>query len=1092
MNIHREMNKRVRFIFLLISSLMPLAVVAQQTHWTPQGSAYEDNMTLTGVIQINGVEQQSANLEVGAFCGTECRGAVRAVLFPATQRYVVMLTIFGNDGDQITFRLYDHNQGMELNYQSPAAVTFGSNSLGSLMNPYVLNFTSVMYTISASANPSTGGTVSGAGSYPQGANCTLTATANTGYTFVRWTRNGTQVSTSPTYSFTVTQSASYVAIFEMENTIVFADPNVKAICLANWDNNGSGELSFAEAAAVTSLGVVFKGDTTITSFEELQYFTGLSAISANAFRNCSNLTGTLYIPNSVTSIGDYAFSNCGFTGSLTIPNSVTTIASYAFQNCSGLNSITLPNSVTSIRNYAFQNCSGLNALYYTGVIAQWCRIAFSNEDSNPLSYAHNLYINNELVTELVIPNTATSIRYYAFSGGSCLTSVIIPNSVTIIYNGAFRGCSNMTSVTIGNSVTSIGNFAFGLCSSLTSVYYTGNIAQWCGITFGDEVFGFNSNPLYYAHNLYIDNELVTELFIPDSVNAINQYAFNGGSCLTSVIIGNSVTSIGSFAFGACTRLTSVTIGHSVTSIVDYAFSNCSSIAELNVLPETPPTIGNHSFSDRIFSRSINVPCASIASYQAAAGWSEFTNYHGIDCPSYVISVTAYPAEGGTVSGAGTYEEGTICTLTATSAEDYIFVNWTENGEVVSTEETYSFTVTGTRELVANFILANPIIPTNGMIAYYPFNGNANDASGYSNHGILQGNAPQLTSDRFGNENSAYLFGGYYNKGWIRVPNSSSLALDDAMSISFWVNFTDFGGQNGYGSYTTNNSVHAVVCKGGDNYSHPGFNACFSPRGDSLMVWSFNRYPDFYYVDTYYQGYEPGQWLHCVITVGNTLAQLYINGVLCQQSTYENADFSNANNQDMTIGVMNAGSWYPFNGKIDDVILYNRALSSQEVAMLYNFVEENVTQTIELSTGWTWMTPTVHTSIEAIEASLGSNLQFIQSKDGTPSGNSVPGEMYRIQTTAPCTLTLTGTPIATAMVTINPGENWIGFVGTEKTITTAFADFTPATGDKVISQDEGFTIFNGTEWEGTLDTLVPGKGYVYVSNDTTPKTLVIGE
>lgn len=101
-------------------------------------------------------------------------------------------------------------------------------------------------------------------------------------------------------------------------------------------------------------------------------------------------------------------------------------------------------------------------------------------------------------------------------------------------------------------------------------------------------------------------------------------------------------------------------------------------------------------------------------------------------------------------------------------------------------------------------------------------------------------------------------------------------------------------------------------------------------------------------------------------------------------------------------------------------------------------------------------------------------------------------MYRIQTTAPCTLTLTGTPIATAMVTINPGENWIGFVGTEKTITTAFADFTPATGDKVISQDEGFTIFNGTEWEGTLDTLVPGKGYVYVSNDTTPKTLVIGE
>ena len=203
---HRTMNNRNRFILFLMACLMPLAMAAQTNHWTPQSSGFEDNMTLTGVIQINGVEQQSTALEVGAFCGSQCRGSARAVLFPVTGRYVVLLTLFGNNGDQITFKLYDHNQGTELNLQSPGAVTFGSNGLGSVINPYVLNFTAFNYTITASASPSSGGTVSGAGTYQEGSTCTLTATPATGYNFVRWTKNGSQVSTNASYSFTVTEN----------------------------------------------------------------------------------------------------------------------------------------------------------------------------------------------------------------------------------------------------------------------------------------------------------------------------------------------------------------------------------------------------------------------------------------------------------------------------------------------------------------------------------------------------------------------------------------------------------------------------------------------------------------------------------------------------------------------------------------------------------------------------------------------------------------------------------------------------------------------------------------------------------------------
>ena len=111
------------------------------THWVPSESGYEDNMTLTGVVQINGVEQQSTTLEVGAFCGEECRGTGLVTYFFPTQRYVIQLLIFGESGDQLTFKLYDHAIGQELNLTSPDAITIVANGYGTLGNPYVLNFT---------------------------------------------------------------------------------------------------------------------------------------------------------------------------------------------------------------------------------------------------------------------------------------------------------------------------------------------------------------------------------------------------------------------------------------------------------------------------------------------------------------------------------------------------------------------------------------------------------------------------------------------------------------------------------------------------------------------------------------------------------------------------------------------------------------------------------------------------------------------------------------------------------------------------------------------------------------------------------------
>lgn len=177
----------------------------------------------------------------------------------------------------------------------------------------------------------------------------------------------------------------------------------------------------------------------------------------------------LVIPDDVSIIGNHTFYGCAGLSSVTISNKVTAIGSCAFFGCSGLTSITIPNSVSSIGSEAFRFCNSLTSVHISDIEA-WCQLSFSgNLSSNPLSYAHHLYLNGKEINDLVIPNNITDIRNLAFYGCSGLTTITIPCSVTTIGNGAFSLCSNLSSVTIPNNVTTIGESAFLGCCSLTTI-----------------------------------------------------------------------------------------------------------------------------------------------------------------------------------------------------------------------------------------------------------------------------------------------------------------------------------------------------------------------------------------------------------------------------------------------------------------------------------------------------------------------------------------------------------------------------------------------------------------------------------------------
>ena len=309
----------------------------------------------------------------------------------------------------------------------------------------------------------------------------------------------------------------------------------------------------------------------------------ISSVGYGAFNECVNLA-YMVIPDSVTAIGDYAFADCTSLTSMTIPDSVTTIGEVAYNNCTKLQSITWGKGVKTVGRAAFNNCSSLNAVYISD-LAAWCNIDFIvyNGTENPLSYARNLYLDEELVTDLVIPESITAIKQLAFFNCGSIKNLTIHDNLTSIGQYAFQTCDGMESVTMGKGVETVGGYAFTNCSSLNAVHIS-DLTLWCNIDFVNPIsngFHLAANPLYYARNLYLNGELITELVIPESVTEIKFLAFTGCSA-SNIVFHDNVKSIGPCAFQRSENIENLVIGNGVEYIGNVAFGRCPNLISVTM------------------------------------------------------------------------------------------------------------------------------------------------------------------------------------------------------------------------------------------------------------------------------------------------------------------------------------------------------------------------------------------------------------------------------------------------------------------------------------------------------------------------------
>lgn len=387
-----------------------------------------------------------------------------------------------------------------------------------------------------------------------------------------WVPSGTRAKYEECWGFAHIEEMNGVA-----DIIIFKDAKVKAICVTNWDKNGDRELSKTEASAVTSLGGLFKGNKEISSFDELQYFTGLTKLDNWAFGNCTNLK-SVTLPATMTEIGMNALMSSGLT-SLNITASVTTIGEAALSGCKNLTAFTV-----DAGNNHFTTADGI--LYNkTKTVLISCPAGKAGTAS--------------------LPATVTTIEGNGFYNCSRLTAISLPVSLTTIRSGAFVGCSGLTNLTLPEYLRTIGKGCFTGCTNLQAftVEHSPSNPFWHYGAFDGVLYQTKVTGEPYALVAY-PNKRDDTYTVLDGIGYIEEYAFYNTDIKDLTL--PSLYMVGFMAFASCEKLTKVT-------------SNV-----------TAPTSVYGCFDGSNTNATLYIPKGTKELYMASGGWEWFTNIVEVD------------------------------------------------------------------------------------------------------------------------------------------------------------------------------------------------------------------------------------------------------------------------------------------------------------------------------------------------------------------------------------------------------------------------------------------------------------------------------
>ncbi len=578
--------------------------VSSDSPWLPNDD-FELGMTLTAIVQINGVEQRSEDLELGVFCGDECRGTQMPTYIEALDRYVYFTQVYGSPSDVFTFKLYDHGQGREPKVFSTETLAFDADGYGSLASPQVLNFMGLIYQITVEANPAEGGVVAGSGIYELDDPVTLSATPNEGYTFVNWTESGEEVSTDPIYSFAASDTATFVANFSLNSYQVSAQVNP------------------TEGGTVTGAGTYDHGATAT-----------LTAMAAEG----------------------YSFVNWTENG-----EEVSTDPTYSF-TVTGDRVLTANFALPQDESVEIELSPGWNWISYLPATEMTVEAAFANLSPN----------DGDMVKSQSAFSTYNASTGQ-WSGG--LNTFSPGRGLIYLRNG------EMTSFSYPSSRQDL-NTTHGNREVEMLTVYRGTATDYSNLSLSDFTRMTSSTTAPSGDNYY---NVVVSTSITHGSDQYCYYSFESADGSLSWEFTPRCTGFWALVGpnGHCSNslFTNITIGETVVdpnlSGVTVTYSNIGWVIEF---PVDVHCVGRQ----------------SNASYTTVY-WGNLAREQG--------EITAFisPENSGVVTGFGTYVSGETCSLTATANAGYTFVNWTENGEVVSLAPNYSFTVTGDRVLTANFV-----------------------------------------------------------------------------------------------------------------------------------------------------------------------------------------------------------------------------------------------------------------------------------------------------------------------------------------------------------------------------------------------------